>query len=66
MAISLYAVDILNVIYMSSEYFADILIFSLFHVDRYAYTKVQVKVKLTLEQAMKAERRSRGVALRFL
>jgi hypothetical protein len=30
------------------------------------YIKVKVKVKLTLEQAMKAQRGSRGIALLFL
>jgi hypothetical protein len=29
-------------------------------------TVVKVKVKLTLEQAMKAQRKSRGIALLFL
>ena len=65
-AFSLYAVDVLNVIYKSSENFADILIFSLFRVDRYAYIKVQVKVRFTLEQAVKPQRGSRGIAPFFL
>jgi len=55
-AISLYAVDVLNVIFKSSENLADILIFSLFRVDRYDCVKVQVKVKFALEQAMKPQR----------
>jgi hypothetical protein len=65
-AFSLYAFDVLNVIYESSENVADILIFSLFRVDRYAYIKVQVKVEFTLEQAAKPQRGSRGIGPFFL
>jgi len=36
-AINLSVVDILNGIYKTSEYLTDILIFSLFPVDRYTY-----------------------------
>ena len=32
----------------------------------YAYVRVKVKVKFTLEQAMKAQRGTRGTALFFL
>ena len=34
--------------------------------NKYVYTKVKVKVKFTLEQATKAQRRSRGIAPLFL
>jgi hypothetical protein len=30
------------------------------------YRKIKVKIKLTLEQAMKAQRRSRGIAVLYL
>jgi hypothetical protein len=36
------------------------------HPASYAMAKVKVKVKFTLEQAMKAQRGSRGIALLFL
>ena len=33
---------------------------------RNAYIRIKVKVKLTLEEAMKAQRGSRGIAVLFL
>jgi len=36
------------------------------NIDNYRKVKVKVKVKFTLEQATKAQRGSRGIALLFL